>query len=371
MKIAINALTLRKGGTLVVLNKLLTGFVEIAPDNEYHVLANLATPAALEGNPQVKYHHFDWTNASYARVAFWYVAVLPLWLRRHKIDVLFSQICYLPPFAGRRTVLLLQDAKFFYDSKELRRRLTLSERFNLWLKKRWSYHSVGMADRILVQSDTMARSVIAKVPSVRDRVSTVHHGPGILNGQSKPIYRAGPSDSFEIAYVAIYRGYKNFEVLLRALRLLDDEGIPARLHLTLDVIDNPGARAVIAYARKIGVEHAVVNHGELEPERVSEVYQAARVFVFPSICESFGFPQVEAMAFGLPILAADTPINREICNQAAIYFDPEDEHLLAAQLRRLYKNPTELNALSERSARRGRDFGWTGAAAETLKWLKP
>ena len=116
-----------------------------------------------------------------------------------------------------------------------------------------------------------------------------------------------------------------------------NEGVAVRLHLTLDLVEDPGARMVMSYARKIGVEHAIVNHGELEPERVAEVYQSSHVFVFPSVCESFGFPQVEAMASGLPILAADTPVNREICGQAAIYFAPEDDHVLAAQLKRLYR----------------------------------
>ena len=143
----------------------------------------------------------------------------------------------------------------------------------------------------------------------------------------------------------------------------------SRLHLTLDLVEDPGARMVMSYARKIGVEHSIVNHGELEPERVAEVYQSAHVFVFPSVCESFGFPQVEAMAFGLPILAADTAVNREMCGQAAIYFAPEDDHVLAAQLKRLYQNPAELAALSKRSARRGRDFDWTSAAKETLECL--
>jgi glycosyltransferase involved in cell wall biosynthesis len=158
-------------------------------------------------------------------------------------------------------------------------------------------------------------------------------------------------------------------VLLRALRILINQQIPVRLHLTLDLVEEPGARMVISYARKLGVERAIVNHGELEPEQVAEVYQSANVFVFPSVCESFGFPQVEAMTFGLPILAADTAVNREVCGQAAIYFAPNDDRELAAQLKRLYQNPAELTELSKRSARRGHDFDWTSAANETLECL--
>jgi glycosyltransferase involved in cell wall biosynthesis len=190
-----------------------------------------------------------------------------------------------------------------------------------------------------------------------------------LDRPPRPIYKAAAGVSLDIAYVAHYQKYKNFEVLLRALRVLQGERVPVLLHLTLDLVEEPGGRMVMSYARKLGVEHLIINHGELEPERVAQVYQSAHVFVFPSVCESFGFPQVEAMAFGLPILAADTAVNREMCRHAAIYFAPEDDRALAAQLKRLYQNPAELAVLSKRCARRGHDFDWTNAAAQTLEHL--
>ena len=68
----------------------------------------------------------------------------------------------------------------------------------------------------------------------------VHHGPGFLDGPQRALYRTAPSDSLEIAYVALYRKYKNFEVLLRALRILQGKRVPVRLHLTLDLVEDPG-----------------------------------------------------------------------------------------------------------------------------------
>jgi glycosyltransferase involved in cell wall biosynthesis len=372
---------------VIVLDKLLSRFVEIAPRHEYHVLANGSLPRALDSHPQVRYHCFNWIGASYAGTALWHAAVLSRWCVREHVDVLFSQVCYLPPFGPRHTVLLLQDARFFYHSEALRQCLGLSERLTLWMKKRWCYQSVAGASRVLVQSDAMARSVAEKVPSARSRISVVPPRSGVL-GQAAETYiqsgcrcqprycvcgasrRFAPGpDSRPRPIDRHYQKYKNFEVLLRALRVLQGERVPVLLHLTLDLVEEPGGRMVMSYARKLGVEHLIINHGELEPERVAQVYQSAHVFVFPSVCESFGFPQVEAMAFGLPILAADTAVNREMCRHAAIYFAPEDDRALAAQLKRLYQNPAELAVLSKRCARRGHDFDWTNAAAQTLEHL--
>jgi glycosyltransferase involved in cell wall biosynthesis len=54
------------------------------------------------------------------------------------------------------------------------------------------------------------------------------------------------------------------------------------------------------------------------------LYQACDLMVYPSLCESFGFSMVEAMGHGLPIVAADTPVNREMCQAAALYYSPLD-----------------------------------------------
>jgi glycosyltransferase involved in cell wall biosynthesis len=369
LRIAINAISLRRGGVVVAFSKLLSHFIEVAPEHDYYVLANNALPRLHDTHPHVHYQYFRWAENGYGRMALWYAAVLPVWLARERIDVLFSQTSYLPLFSPVPTVMLVQASTFFYDYSEYLSSSSSNRGMSFWMKRFWSHHSVAAASRILVQSESLKRRIVEKIPSAAHRITTIPHGPGCFNGSQHPIRVSAPSDSLEIAYVAIYQEYKNFEVLLQALRILHDKGIPARLHLTLDLVVDPGARRVISRAREIGVEHWIVNHGELEPDRVVEVYESAHVFVFPSVCESFGFPQVEAMAFGLPLLASDTKVNREVCGNAAKFFAPHNQAELAASLEHLYRNPRELTSLAERSARRGHDFDWTRAAAETLQCL--
>lgn len=372
MRVAVNAVSLRKGGTAIAVSKLLSHLVDIAPEHEYHVLADEPLPPMLSlAHPSVRYHRFPWLGRGGARTALWYSFVLPFWLRREAIDVLFSSSCYLPVLTPSRSVLLVQDAKYFYDPAELLKQCSFGERASFYLKRLWTHYSIRKADRVLVQTKSLAERVSSHIPSVRDRIATVMHGPGVLD-QRTGGYRIHhlPSDTFEIAYVALYRHYKNFQVLLQALALLSSRSIPVRLHLTLDPVEDAGARGVLSYARRIGVEKLIVNHGEIEPERMPELYGLAHMFVFPSICESFGFPQVEAMAFGLPLLVADTPVNREVCGEAAKFFAPDNPETLAASIERLYRDPSELGVLAELSARRGKEFDWSRAAADTLRFLR-
>lgn len=368
MRIAINAISLRKGGVLVALDKLLQQFSRLKPNYEFHVVVGEPMPQLSQlDNPNVHYHRFRWADKDYARGGLWYLTVLPIWLRRQRIDVLFSQTCYLPPFRPRRTVLLVQDAKYFYKTPGLRNGTAARERAAFELKRLWTYYSVHVADHVLVQTRTLADSIIEKFPSVRSRLTVIPHGPGYLDGLERRDFRiAAPTEALEITYVALYRSYKNFSVLFDALQLLRKRGIRARLHLTLDTEAEAGAREVLECAARMGVGDMVVNHGELQPDDLSMLYRGSHVFVFPSVCESFGFPQVEAMSFGLPLLAADTPVNREICSYAARYFPPDGGERLAEQLERLYRNPEELATAGRLSLKRASEFDWLKAARDTL-----
>ncbi|MDC0033962.1 glycosyltransferase, partial [Alphaproteobacteria bacterium] len=81
-------------------------------------------------------------------------------------------------------------------------------------------------------------------------------------------------------------------------------------------------------------------------------YGSNDIFVFPSVSETFGFPLVEAMACGLPIIAADTLTNREICGQAALYFPPSDATALAGSIKELRTRPALYGWMRDTGIRR-------------------
>jgi glycosyltransferase involved in cell wall biosynthesis len=83
------------------------------------------------------------------------------------------------------------------------------------------------------------------------------------------------------------------------------------------------------------------------------------ILVSPSLAETFGFPLVEAMGLGMPIVVADTPIHREICGDAALYFAPGSSHELCDRVLELDCNPALRQRCSELGKARVRaNFVW-------------
>ncbi|MFZ2407779.1 MAG: glycosyltransferase, partial [Methylobacter sp.] len=90
----------------------------------------------------------------------------------------------------------------------------------------------------------------------------------------------------------------------------------------------------------------------LAPDAVLNAYEATDALLFLSLSESFGFPLLEAMWIGLPIICPDLPYARTLCGNQAIYFDPEDVNSLQAAV-------ADLNARL--------DSGWWPEWSENLK----
>src|SRR5690348_7084558 len=134
MRIAINALTVKDGGGLVALEKLLSQFVRLEPEYEYYVIASQTLPdlSCME-HQTVRRCEFVWAERNYSTIGLWYLTILPAWLRKNRIDVLFSQTCFLPLGGPKRAAMLVQDARYFSEHSALNGNSSVMERMQFKL----------------------------------------------------------------------------------------------------------------------------------------------------------------------------------------------------------------------------------------------
>lgn len=190
--------------------------------------------------------------------------------------------------------------------------------------------------------------------------------------------RARNPAHIQLLYVSLYAEHKNLGTLLKAMPLLNRER-PGKFLLTttVDPAWNGAAwtatwREDLALARRPDVAPWVRFLGPLNPEQIQALYREGDVFVFPSMAESFGFPMPEAMAHGLPIVAADTPANREICRDAAVYFNALSADDLAQKLESLVEDQALMGRLGAAGFERARGyFRWESHVSRLLEVVQP
>jgi glycosyltransferase involved in cell wall biosynthesis len=96
------------------------------------------------------------------------------------------------------------------------------------------------------------------------------------------------------------------------------------------------------------------------------LYSAADCFVFPSLYEGFGFPPLEAMACGTPVISSDRSSLPEILGDSALIVNSEDVDAIAAAMATVLSTESLRRDLGARGMKRAKLFSWERAAAQTL-----
>src|SRR5215213_8016876 len=128
-------------------------------------------------------------------------------------------------------------------------------------------------------------------------------------------YLYGASAPF-LLYPASPWPHKNHARLLEAFTLVRRE--------------RPELRLVLTGSGHGVLPDGVESVGYVTQDELASLYRRASALVFPSLYEGFGQPPLEAMACGCPVACSDLPPLREVCGDAAVYFDPEDPEAIAA-----------------------------------------
>jgi glycosyltransferase involved in cell wall biosynthesis len=137
-----------------------------------------------------------------------------------------------------------------------------------------------------------------------------------------------------------------------------------KLFLTcfLNSDSNPGSyrtKSAASLANNLRQNHDIVELGPVSYRSLHHLYRACHIYVTPAYAESFAHPLIEAMSSGLPIVASDLPVHREICGDAALYFPRFSPDLLAARVLEISEQPQLSEELSRKGVQRARDFSWS------------
>jgi glycosyltransferase involved in cell wall biosynthesis len=216
------------------------------------------------------------------------------------------------------------------------------------------------ADALICVSENTRTDLLNLLPVDESRVVVIPEATQLAPPDAAP--SAGADGRPQFLHVGGRAGYKNFDLLLRAIR-----GVVVRFpEARLAVAGAPFDAAEHDRIASLGLGRHVRHHGLVDDAELARLYRDSVALVYPSLYEGFGIPPLEGMRCGTAVVAANTSSIPEVVGDAGILVDPRSEEELAAALCGLLDDPARRAALVERGCLRERRFRWDEIAARTV-----
>ena len=228
--------------------------------------------------------------------------------------------------------------------------------------------------KIIVPSRVYADQLVEYFQFKPEKMCSIHHGvnPAFRNVSDEDVSNARKKYRIErnaILTVTNTLPHKNIPGLLRAYEiLLSRYGLDNQLVMVgymdeniLNALINEIAVNPEKMRSRINVV-SFLPHEELPP-----IYFASSFFVFYSLAETFGMPIVEALASGLPVIASDIPVHREILSTGGELISPNDPELLALKMYKLIKDINLQIIMKQEAVVRSTHFSWEQTAIQTMQ----
>jgi len=364
MRIGVNLLPFRKhlAGAGRYAKKVIESLAEIDRRNLYHLFVTKES----QGHFQIQRENFRQVLCPLSpqfrplRI-LWEQFILPWQLLYYRIDLLFTPSVAIPFWVPCKTVTTIHDMIPFHQ--KVGKYPKIRAAYMRWATKRAARRS----DLVLTVSEHSRQEIIQFCQVSGGKILVAPNG---VDEKYRRVDSKGPiarcrakyklPDRF-ILFVGTLEPGKNIPRLVEAFRRLKSRCcIPHKL-----VIVGPrgwGTKPILKTIENSALKDEIWITGFIPELDLPYVYNAADLFVFPSLYEGFGLPPLEAMACGTPVVASNVPALPEIVGEAALLVDPYDIDELASAMERVLRDKQLRERMVGKGMERARGFSWKKTA---------
>lgn len=226
---------------------------------------------------------------------------------------------------------------------------------------------VRRAALVIAISEATRQDIIHFLGCPEEKIHVLHNGydPSEFNPGDAPSTLVQERYDVRNYWLIVGPSYehKNIDLVLRAYRELP---VARREEHPLVIV---GGRSrylgrLKELAATLGINRHVHFLGYVPQRLMPAVYREAFALVFPSLFEGFGFPLLEAMACGCPVISSNTSSMPEVCGEAALYIDPTEQRSLLQAMTTLADNADLRQHLIDKGLVQAKRFSWSQTAKE-------
>lgn len=284
-------------------------------------------------------------------------------------DLFWSPHFNIPllPIKAKKRVVTIHDVYHLDFNKEL----TFSQRI---YSKLLINSAVSRSEVILTDSEFSKLRILKHTPVKSDKIKVVYCGINKSYFVEKAknnfisIKKKYKIPDNYILFIGNVKPHKNLKTLIQALKIVLDNSININLLIVgrREGFVNPDSNLNKLISSNKKLEEKVYFTGFVENEDLPAIYKNAKLLCLPSFYEGFGLPPLEAMACGCPTIVSNAASLPEVCGDASIYFDPNNETELADKIRLLLSDKDVYKTLQIKGEDRIDYFKWETPANQII-----
>ena len=238
----------------------------------------------------------------------------------------------------------------------------------------WKLNAKGLrsAEKIITISEFSKEDISKYIKYPKEKIEiippAVDHNLYYQNRNKIALKKYGVrEDEKVILYVGAEEPRKNVQFLINAFSKLKKK-IPKVKLLKVGMPNYIGVREkLLKQIESLNLQKDVIFTGYVSEKELAEIYNAADLFVFPSLYEGFGMPPLEAMACGTPVITSNTSSLPEVVGDAAITVDPYDINRFAEEMYEVLTNHGLKEEMIRKGLKRSKIFTWDSSAKKMLR----
>lgn len=274
-----------------------------------------------------------------------------------KFDIFHGPDFRLPRYCSIPRVVTIHDLAVFEDG------YSEPEFLERGREVLWNVLERNPPEAVIAASEFTKQEVLRRFPKLKDKTYCVYHGADHL-----PQNKQGASKSIEDPYflfVGNLEKRKNVACLVKAFSRVAGQAGFQRHRLVLVGKPGFGFEEIQSEVQSSPAKSRITLLGFLSADELARIFSSALAFVYPSFYEGFGFPILEAMRLGVPVITSRGSSTGEISGGAAILIDPRDEDSLASSMYSMATDDDLREKLKLEGSLLCKSFSWSKCAQET------
>lgn len=343
----------RQGGIAEYMRQLTQAMAALPSSDAFYLLHHFRAQETLAPAPH--FHRVNVHTPCHHRLES---LALGLELLPHRLDLLHSPDFIPPRFGAKKYIITIHDLAFL-----LYENIQTADSLRYYAGQ--IQRAVTQADHIIAVSQTTKNDLVRLLGVLPEKISVTWEG---LHSDFNVIDKKQNSyDSYGdyLLFVGTIEPRKNIPNLLEGYAIL--KGRVKKLPRLL-LAGQKGWLADSSFeaVRHWNLENDVVWLDKVTFQELPALYRDAKLLVYPSLYEGFGFPPLEAMACGTPVMTSDRGALKEISGEAALYIDPDNSVSIADGIQQLLEDTSLYEALRAKGLRHVQQFTWESTARQTF-----